>query len=73
MRSIRISFVALAAALAAAPAAAQEEVVLLTASNGLPGDEFAFDLDLEIEQIEAALRFEAALRDQLLAKHVFAQ
>ena len=47
MRSIRISFVALAAALAAAPAAAQEEVVLLTASNGLPGDEFAFDLDLE--------------------------
>lgn len=36
-------------------------------------EDIAFDLDLELEQIEAALRFEAALRDQLLAKHVFAQ
>ncbi len=36
-------------------------------------DDIAFDLDLEIEQIEAALRFEAALRDQLLAAKVFAQ
>jgi uncharacterized protein (DUF433 family) len=36
-------------------------------------DDIAFDLDLEIEQIEAALRFEAALRDQLLAGRVFAQ
>lgn len=35
--------------------------------------DIAFDLDLEIEQIEAALRFEAALRDQLLAARVFAQ
>ncbi|MGH9269952.1 MAG: DUF433 domain-containing protein [Ilumatobacteraceae bacterium] len=35
-------------------------------------EEIAFDLDLEIEQIEAALRFEAALRDQLLAEKVFA-
>lgn len=35
-------------------------------------EDIAFDLDLEIEQIEAALRFEAALRDQLLAKTVFA-
>lgn len=36
-------------------------------------DDIAFDLDLAIEQIEAALRFEAALRDQLLAQKVFAQ
>jgi len=36
-------------------------------------EDIAFDLDLEIEQIEAALRFEAALRDQLLAQKVFAQ
>jgi uncharacterized protein (DUF433 family) len=36
-------------------------------------EDVAFDLDLEIEQIEAALRFEAALRDQLLASKVFAQ
>jgi uncharacterized protein (DUF433 family)/DNA-binding transcriptional MerR regulator len=36
-------------------------------------DDIAFDLDLKIEQIEAALRFEAALRDQLLAATVFAQ
>lgn len=35
-------------------------------------DDLAFDLDLGIEQIEAALRFEAALRDQLLAARVFA-
>jgi uncharacterized protein (DUF433 family) len=35
-------------------------------------EDIAFDLDLEIEQIEAALRFEAALRDQLLAQEVFA-
>jgi len=35
-------------------------------------EDIAFDLDLEIEQIEAALRFEAALRDQLLAHEVFA-
>lgn len=34
-------------------------------------DDIAFDLDLEIEQVEAALRFEAALRDQLLAPGVF--
>jgi uncharacterized protein (DUF433 family) len=33
-------------------------------------DDIAFDLDLEIEQIEAALRFEAALRARLLAKQV---
>ncbi|HVE46028.1 MAG TPA: DUF433 domain-containing protein [Acidimicrobiales bacterium] len=36
-------------------------------------DDIAFDLDLEIEQIEAALRFEAALRDQLLAETILAQ
>lgn len=36
-------------------------------------EDIGFDLDLEIEQIEAALRFEAALRDQLLAQKVFAQ
>jgi len=36
-------------------------------------EDIAFDLDVEIEQIEAALRFEAALRDQVLAKHVLAQ
>lgn len=36
-------------------------------------EDIAFDLDLEIEQVEAALRFEAALRDQLLAQKVFAQ
>jgi uncharacterized protein (DUF433 family) len=36
-------------------------------------EDIAFDLDLEIEQIEAALRFEAALRDQLLAQKIFAQ
>ncbi len=35
-------------------------------------EDIAFDLDLEIEQIEAALRFEAALRDQILAQEVFA-
>lgn len=35
-------------------------------------EDIAFDLDVEIEQIEAALRFEAALRDQLLAKQVLA-
>lgn len=35
-------------------------------------EDIAFDLDLEIEQIDAALRFEAALRDQLLAQEVFA-
>ncbi len=33
-------------------------------------EDIAFDLDLEIDQIEAALRFEAALRDQLLAAKV---
>ena len=36
-------------------------------------EDIAFDLDLEIEEIEAALRFEAALRDLLLADKVFAQ
>lgn len=36
-------------------------------------EDIAFDLDLEIAQIEAALRFEAALRDRLLADEVFAQ
>lgn len=36
-------------------------------------EDIAFDLDLEIEQIEAALRFEAALRDRLLAEKVFAR
>jgi uncharacterized protein (DUF433 family) len=35
-------------------------------------EDIAFDLDLQIEQIEAALRFESALRDRLLAKTVFA-
>lgn len=35
-------------------------------------EDIAFDLDLEIEQIEAALRFEAALRDPLLAERVLA-
>lgn len=35
-------------------------------------DDLAFDLDLEIEKIEAALRFEMALRDQLLAAEVLA-
>lgn len=35
-------------------------------------EDIAFDLDLEIEQIEAALRFEAALGDRLLAQKVFA-
>ncbi len=36
-------------------------------------EDIAFDLDLEIEQIEAALRFEGALRDKLLAQKVFAR
>jgi uncharacterized protein (DUF433 family) len=36
-------------------------------------EDIAFDLDLEIEQIEAALRFETALSDQLLGSQVFAQ
>jgi uncharacterized protein (DUF433 family) len=36
-------------------------------------EDIAFDLDLEIEQIEAAVRFESALRDLLLAEKVFAQ
>jgi uncharacterized protein (DUF433 family) len=36
-------------------------------------EDIAFDLDLEIEQVEAALRFEAALGDQLLAAKVFVQ
>jgi uncharacterized protein (DUF433 family) len=36
-------------------------------------EDIAFDLDVEFEQIEAALRFEAALRDQLLAAKVFAK
>ena len=36
-------------------------------------EDIAFDLDLEIEQIEAALRFEGALRNPLLAEKVFAQ
>jgi len=36
-------------------------------------EDIAFDLDLEIEQIEAALRFERALRNLLLAEEVFAQ
>lgn len=35
-------------------------------------DEIAFDLDLAIEQVEGALRFEAALKDQLLAEKVLA-
>lgn len=35
-------------------------------------EDIAFDFDFEIEQLEAALRFEAALRDQLLAADVFA-
>lgn len=35
-------------------------------------DDIAFDFDLEIEQIEAALQFESALQDQLLAAKVFA-
>jgi uncharacterized protein (DUF433 family) len=34
-------------------------------------EEIAFDLDLEIEQIEAALRFEAALADPMAAATVF--
>lgn len=38
---------------------------------GEDAEDIAFDLDLEIEQIEAALRFEAALRDQFLAAKVF--
>lgn len=33
----------------------------------------AFDLDLLVDQIEGALRFEAALGDRLLAKDVFVQ
>ena len=41
--------------------------------EGEDPEDIAFDLDLEIEQIEAALRFEAALRDQLLAATVFAR
>jgi uncharacterized protein (DUF433 family) len=36
-------------------------------------DDIAFNLDLKLEQIEAALRFEAALRDQLFGTKVFAQ
>jgi uncharacterized protein (DUF433 family) len=36
-------------------------------------EDIAFDLDLLVEQIEAALRFEDALRDPLLAKDVFAR
>lgn len=36
-------------------------------------EDIAFDLDLEIAQIEAALRFERALDDLLLAATVFAQ
>jgi len=36
-------------------------------------EDIAFDLDVEFEQIEVALRFEAALRDQLLAAKVFAK
>lgn len=36
-------------------------------------EDIAFDLDLDIDQIEAALRFESALRDLLLAEKVFAQ
>lgn len=35
-------------------------------------DDIAFDLDVEIEHVEAALRFEGALRDQLLAEKVLA-
>jgi uncharacterized protein (DUF433 family) len=35
-------------------------------------EDVAFDLDLEIEQIEAALRFEAALDDRLLGSSVLA-
>lgn len=35
-------------------------------------EDIAFDLDLGIAQIEAALRFEAALRDQLLANEILA-
>ena len=42
---------------------------LVHAGEGI--DDIAFDLDLEIDKIEAALRFEAALRDQLLAATVF--
>jgi uncharacterized protein (DUF433 family) len=36
-------------------------------------EDIAFDLDLEIEQIEAALRFEAALRNEPDAASVFAK
>lgn len=36
-------------------------------------EDIAFDLDLEIKQIEAAHRFETALQDQVLAAEVFAQ
>lgn len=42
------------------------------ASAGEDLDDVAFDLDLEPEQIEAAIRFERALRDQLLAEKVLA-
>ncbi|HEY3670194.1 MAG TPA: DUF433 domain-containing protein [Acidimicrobiia bacterium] len=35
-------------------------------------DDIAFDFDLEVEQIEASLRFESALRDRLLADKVLA-
>ncbi|HZI37240.1 MAG TPA: DUF433 domain-containing protein [Acidimicrobiia bacterium] len=35
-------------------------------------EDIAYDFDLEIGQIEAALRFETALRDRLLADKVFA-
>jgi uncharacterized protein (DUF433 family) len=36
-------------------------------------EDIAFDFQLEIEQVEAALRFESALQDQLLAAEVFAK
>jgi uncharacterized protein (DUF433 family) len=35
-------------------------------------EDIAFDFDLAVEQIEAALRFESALRDRLVADEVFA-
>lgn len=39
---------------------------------GEDAEDIAFDFDLEIDQIEAALRFEAALRDRLLGDKILA-
>jgi uncharacterized protein (DUF433 family) len=47
-------------------------VIAASLRAGEPADDVAFHLDLTLDQVEAARRFEAALRDEALAATVLA-